>query len=46
MKLRFGLALASAMTLTLGGCAASSGGGGAAVPQVSGGEVLAQGQSP
>jgi tetratricopeptide (TPR) repeat protein len=46
MKLRFGLALASAMTLTLGGCAASSGGGGAATPQVSGGEVLAQGQSP
>jgi tetratricopeptide (TPR) repeat protein len=46
MNLRFGVALASALTLTLGGCAASSGGGGAAAPRISGGEVLAQGESP
>jgi tetratricopeptide (TPR) repeat protein len=49
MKLRYGLALASALTLSLGACASGGGGGGsssAAVPAGPGGEVLAQGEDP
>lgn len=45
MKLRFGLAMTSALTLALGGCASA---GGTAAPEgtapVTGGEVLAQGE--
>ncbi|HSG47791.1 MAG TPA: tetratricopeptide repeat protein [Longimicrobiales bacterium] len=48
MKLRFGLVLSSALTLALGGCAASSGGSSApaTAPEVTGGAVLAQGERP
>jgi tetratricopeptide (TPR) repeat protein len=48
MKFRHGLALASALTLSLGACA-SGGGGGSSAPATavtSGGAVLAQGESP
>ena len=50
MKLRYGLAIASALALSLGACASGGGGGSSASspagPSLSGGEVLAQGQSP
>jgi tetratricopeptide (TPR) repeat protein len=48
MKLRYGLTLATALTLSLGACA-SGGGGGPSAPQpgaTSGANVLAQGESP
>ncbi len=49
MKLRYGLTLATALTLSLGACA-SGGGGGSSAPQtgssMSGANVLAQGESP
>ena len=49
MKLRYGLAIASALSLTLGACA-SSGGGGSSAPSsggsMAGADVLAQGERP